>query len=315
MDRFLPGPQMKPAITTVTTHEVATNSACQDEALVKIMSRLLFPLARLCLANGVTFAAVEELLKQAFVQEADALQPGAPMHGTVSRISTATGLTRREVTRLIKSETPVRSTKPPIGTELFARWTTDSKYQDHAGTPCALKRQGPAPSFEALAQSITRDVHPRSMLDELVRLGLVQYDEELDSVSLTRNEFVPRGDSRQMLDLLGGNVGDHLDAAVANVLHDGGSHLEQAVFADELSAESIKTLRPLVTGQWKALRDAMVPTILALIESDRLAGRIQDQRMRIGLYSFDENMPNIGTAANKPAARPKRNHSSKESQK
>jgi len=43
--------------------------------------------------------------------------------------------------------------------------------------------------FEALAQSITRDVHPRSMLDELVRLGLVQHDEDLDSVSLARSEF------------------------------------------------------------------------------------------------------------------------------
>jgi hypothetical protein len=302
---------MMPPITTVATHEAASN----NPVLAKIMSRLLFPLARLCLANGVTLATVEELLKHAFVQEANALQPGAPMHGTVSRISTATGLTRREVTRLIKSETPARSTKPPIGSEVFARWTTDPNYRDHDGMPCVIKRQGPAPSFEALAQSITRDVHPRSMLDELVRLGLAHYDEDQDSVSLTRNEFVPKGDSRQMLDLLGDNVGDHLNAAVANVLNDGGRHLEQAVFADELSAESIQALRPLLTDQWKALRDAMVPTITALIESDRRAGRIQDQRMRIGLYTFNEGTLSSETAVNKPSTTAKRKYSSKESQK
>jgi hypothetical protein len=304
-----------PTTKTVTTDEFASNSACKDSASAKIASRLLFPLARLCLANGVTFSVVEELLKFAFVQEANALHPGAPMHGTVSRISTATGLTRREVTRLIKSETRVRLTKPPVGSEIFARWTTDSKYRDHDGAPCAIKRQGSEPSFEALAQSITRDVHPRSMLDELVRLGLVHYDEKLDSVSLTRNEFVPSGDSQQMLDLLGDNVGDHLDAAVANVLHDGSRHLEQAVFADELSTESIKLLRPLLTSQWKALRDAMVPTIIDLIESDRLSGRIQDQRMRIGLYTFEESTQNIVTAVDKPAKSPKRKYLSKETQK
>ncbi len=301
--------------TVTTTHEVTSNSASHDAVQVKIMSRLLFPLARLCLANGITLAAVEDVLKQAFVQEADALQPEAPMHGTVSRISTATGLTRREVTRLIKSETRSRSTKLPISTEIFARWTTDHKYQDQDGEPCVLKRQGAEPSFETLAQSITRDVHPRSMLDELVRLGLVQYDEELDNVSLTRNEFVPNGDQQQMFDMLSDNVGDHLDAAVANVLHDGSRYLEQAVFADELSAESIEALRPLITGQWKALRDAMVPTILTMIESDRSAGRIQDQRVRIGLYAFDESTLSTETSANKPSTHPKSKNFAKESQK
>jgi hypothetical protein len=306
---------MKPTFTDTTTDEIATNSAAQDATLSKTLGRLLGPLARLCLANGVAFAAVEELLKQAFVHEAGALQPGAPLHGTASRISTATGLTRREVTRLIKSGTPARSTKPPIGTELFARWTTDPKYQGVDGAPWALKRQGPAPSFEALAKSITRDVHPRSMLDELVRLGLVQYDEELDSVSLTRSEFVPSGDSRQMFDLLGDNVGDHLDAAVANVLHDGRRHLEQAVFADELSAESIKALRPLIKEQWKSLRDAMVPTIMTLIEADRLAGRAQDRRMRIGLYTYNESTLTSETPADQPTAPPKREYPSKEPKK
>ncbi len=279
-----------------TSQEAASITPGQDTVHTRIMSRLLLPLARLCLAHGITFATVEEQLKKAFVKEAEALQPGAPVYGTVSRISTATGLTRREVTRLFKADAPVRSTKPPISTEVFARWTTDAAYRDGDGAPLVLKRQGGEPSFESLAQAITRDVHPRSMLDELVRLGLARFDQELDCVALTGKEFVPRGDGHQLLGLLGDNVGDHLDAAVTNVLQDGGRHHEQAVFADELSRESIKELHPLIVGHWKALREAMVPKIVSLIESDRLAGRAQDQRLRIGLYSFDERMPGIETA-------------------
>ncbi|MEI6214230.1 MAG: DUF6502 family protein [Desulfuromonadales bacterium] len=279
----------------------------QNDALARTISRLLFPLVRLCLSNGCTFAVVEELLKEAFVQVANELQPEAPLHGAVSRISTATGLNRREVTRLIAADVPVRTTKPPLATEIFARWTTEQDYLDKDGLPSALKRQGPSPSFEALARSVTLDVHPRSMLAELVRLGLVNHDEEQDVVSLTRNEFVPSGDSRHMLDLLAANVGDHLDASVANVIRDGSSHLEQAVFADELSSESIEALRPLLKAQWQTLRDAMVPAILALIEADKNDGRTQDQRMRIGLYTYNERALNTENPASKPTGRVRSN--------
>jgi hypothetical protein len=306
---------MKSADTTTTKHEAALHNNGQDAVLLGTLNRLLIPLARLCLANGITFAAVEDVLKRAFVQETIALQPEAPMHGTVSRVSTVTGITRREVTRLIKIEASGRQTKQPLAAEVFARWTTDSAWRDHDGTPCILNRQGPAPSFEALAQSITRDIHPRSMLDDLIRLGLARYDEEFDRVSLTRNEFVPRGDSRQMLGFLGDNVGDHLEASVANVLHDGSRHFEQAVFADELSVESVEALRPLITAQWLGLCEAMVPAISAFIEADRLAGRVQDQRARIGFYSFAEATPTNGALPNAPPAPSNRKSTKKEKPK
>ena len=274
---------LKPAINTA-----ASGSTQPDAALTVALSRLLAPLARLCLANGVTFATVEDLLKQSFVQEANALQPGPPEHGTVSRISTATGISRREVTSMIKSGSPERQTKPPLATQLFARWATDPSLHDNDGKPRVLRRHGKAPSFETLAHSITRDIHPRSMLDELIRLNLVYHDEESDSVTLAQSNFVPRGDSRQMFGFLGDNVGDHLEASVANVLHDDRQHFEQAIFADELSSESVETLRPLVTAHWQALRDAMVPALTALIEADSQAGRSQNQRVRIGLYTFSD---------------------------
>ena len=301
--------------TTTTKHATNPDSAHPDEVLLGALSRLLAPLARLCLENGTTFAQAEEVLKKVFVQEANALQPGAPGHGAVSRISNATGINRREVTRLTKSDTSDRSSKPPLATELFARWTTDPVFRDRNGAPCALKRKGSAPSFEALAQSITRDVHPRSLLEELVRLGLAHHDEDSDCVILGRSDFVPSGDSRQMLDFLSDNVGDHLAAAVANVVSDDRRHLEQAVFADELSAESVEALRPLIAAPWQALRDAMVPAITELIEADRLAGRKQDRRVRIGLYTFTEATPDTESPATEPKVRRNRKNTIKENPK
>ena len=142
------------------------------------------------------------------------------------------------------------------------------------------------PSFEALSQSITRDVHHRTHLEELCRLGLTRYDVETDTVHLLRESFVPNQDKAKMFSFLGNNVGDHLAAAVENVLADKSQHLEQAIFADELSTESIAQIQRLMQAQWKSLLSAMVPEIEALIDADKASGKAADQRVRLGLYSY-----------------------------
>ncbi|HEY2927114.1 DUF6502 family protein, partial [Piscinibacter sp.] len=228
-----------------------------DEALLAVLQ----PLARLVVAQGLPFASVEELLKRSVVQAAREAQPDPTAQRMVSRISTATGINRREVTRLCESEPRAIARPRSVVTELFAHWTTARAYRDRRGVPRVLPRQGQGVSFEALAQSVTRDVHPRSLLDELLRLGLATHDTERDSVTLQHDAFVPRGDAIRMLGFLGDNVGDHLNAAVHNVLADEPSHFEQAVFADELSSESLQQVRALVRAQWQALIEAMVPRL------------------------------------------------------
>lgn len=262
-------------------------SAPEAAALVQAIQAVLRPLARLAVAKGMPCPVVEAQLKRAFVAAAREAHPHLPAHRAVSRIATATGLNRREVTRLTQTTDPP-PTRRPVAAELFARWASDPSYRDRRGRPRVLPRQGDAPSFESLAQSVTRDVHPRSLLDELVRLGLAVHDAERDTVRLVRDAFVPRGDAERMLGFLGHNVGDHLDAAVANVLGDGGDHFEQAIFADGLSAHSLERMRELVSAQWRELVSALVPAIQALIEQDRAAARVCDRRVRIGLYTFDD---------------------------
>ena len=74
--------------------------------------------------------------------------------------------------------------------------------------------------------------------------------------------------------------------AVANVLSASPPHLEQAVFADELSEESTSALRAIVAGRWQELLKALVPAIQALVDADAKAGRRAERRVRVGLYSY-----------------------------
>jgi Family of unknown function (DUF6502) len=278
--------------------------ALDPAALTVAMGELMAPIATLAIAQGLPFAAIENLLKTAFVDAARAAHPDQPAHRLVSRISTATGINRREVTRLTQAEGEAPESRRSPANRVFTKWVNDPAMKARDGTPRVLPRTGPGVTFETLAQSVTRDVHPRSLLDELCRIGLARVDGEI--VRVVRESFVPSDDSVRMLGFLGTNVGDHLRAAVANVLAKEPSHLEQAIFADELSPASLATFRKLMREQWKTLLAVAVPELQRLIDDDEAANRTRDQRVRVGMYSFHATMTSTGAAPASQAPAQKR---------
>jgi hypothetical protein len=263
----------------------------EQQALRRAVQAVLSPLAQLCLARGLNIQSVEEQIRLVFVGAARRAHTQTGGTPNASRISTATGLTRREVTRLLNQPVAGEVQRPSPVIQLFTRWLSDAQWCDKHKQPRKLVRQGASDSFDCLAQSVTRDVHPRTLLEELCRLGLASHNTEKDTVQLQTAAFVPRGDWSRMLDFLGQNVGDHLSAATANVLGDGQQHFEQAIHADELSEASMQEIRGLVSQAWNQLLQSMVPRIEALIEADRVAGRLSDQKVRIGLFTWSEQIP------------------------
>ena len=282
----------------------------EEQALLAATRALMAPLARLLVARGVPFASAEECLKVAMVEAARDAHPDGLPHRLVSRISTATGINRREVTRLTRADMPTTPQRSTVA-EIFARWCSARAYRDAHGQPRTLPRQGDAPSFEALARSITQDVHPRSLLDELVRLGLATHDAGHDTVTLALADFVPAVDRARMLEFLANNVGDHLAAAVDNVLGPEPVHLERAVFAHGLSPQSIARAEAWVGVTWKRLVAELVPILESLIaQDDADPKREKNRRFRTGLYAFAEIDKASGAApavvAGKAAPAPRR---------
>lgn len=263
----------------------------QQQALLGALAQVLEPLADLCVGQGVAIQAVEEALRHAMVRaarRAAQATDGANPARLTSRISTMTGLTRREVARIEQAVEPARPASRSLVTEVFTRWAFEQEYQGPDGRPLALPRLGSAPSFEALAARVTRDVHPRSLLADMQRQGLVALEGE--RVRLLRDTLVPQGDWAHMVGFLGDNVGDHLRAASANVRGEGAPHFEQSVLADELSLESMLEVKKLIALQWQQLMHAIVPQLEALMAQDQASGRVCDQAVRIGMYSWMREM-------------------------
>jgi hypothetical protein len=262
----------------------------ETQALSDALNAVLMPLARLAVARGVHFSVLEEQLKMALVHAALESSRGGQPHRQVSRISTATGINRREVSRLVSADLKAPHQKPSLAMRAYYRWSTDPLFLAEDGQVLALKRQGASPSFDTLASLVTRDVHPRSLLEDMVRLKAAQWDAETDTVTLSDVAFVSSDDDARLLEFLGANVGDHLSAAVDNVAGVQPRHFEQSVRGHGLAAGSMQAMRPLVEGQWKLLTRKLVPELQRRVEADEASDQSPQGEVRIGLYMYS-HMP------------------------
>jgi hypothetical protein len=257
----------------------------EQQALVAVLEQLLSPLAELCLAKGISIQAAEEVMRRAYVRAATEGCEGLNPTRLTSRISTMTGLTRREVARLQSESVSAPPQTRTVATDVLTYWASQPDYVNKRGSPIRIPRTGEGQSFEALAACVTKDVHPKSILADMVRLGLVTHNEKNDTVALVDTIFVPKKNWPQLVGFIGANVGDHLQASVDNALHGGDRHFEQALLADELSKESLESAKSMITTQWRELLTQLGPQLQALMDQDKALGRAQNQQLRIGLYS------------------------------
>jgi hypothetical protein len=201
------------------------------------------PLVRLLIRSGVTFPILSDLLRELYVDVAEH-DFGLPKKGqTDSRVSLLTGIHRKEVRRLRGLGATVSDIPQSLSrmSRIVAVWLGDPAYAAPDGKPLPLPRSGPAPSFESLVETVTRDVRPRAVLDEALERKLVGIDAQ-DRVVLAELGVTPSSGSEQQLYYFGRNLHDHLAAATANVIGEAPRFLERAVHYDGLSLELARRL-------------------------------------------------------------------------
>jgi Family of unknown function (DUF6502) len=258
-----------------------------DRATLDAALAMLEPLAGMLLARGLRYARAEELLKTAFVQAGARAYAAQGKPPSVSTLSVATGLRRREVQRLVE-EQPSSALPPKVSlaAQVRMRWTTDPLYLDAQGQPRRLPRTAPPgqASFAALAAAVSRDVHARPLLDELVRIGAAE--EDGDHVLLRRDLLnAPDRSWDELVSIGGANVADHLSAVLVNLLSNPRPLFEQAIFADGLTKQSAQRGADLAKQVWQQAAPDLRDKLQTLVDLDEQASD-NGWRMRIGLYTY-----------------------------
>jgi hypothetical protein len=255
------------------------------EAVLAEVLAILEPLVTWLVRSGVGYASFAAALKPVFLAQAEQELVRLGRKRTDSAISLLSGLHRKDVRALGEPAEQVtadnaaqgaRWGKPSAANQVATRWLS-------LGWPDVMPFAGPEPSFESLARRVSRDFHHRAVLDDLVRLGMAQEDGA--QVRLIRDAFVPDQRLAEARQLFAGSAVDHLAAGVHNLSGAPGRRfLEQSVFADGLSEESIRTLHQLANQIWADALQRVVDQAVPLCEQDE--GVKAPHRFRLGVFSF-----------------------------
>jgi len=243
----------------------------QQTALFKAIKRILRPMVSLMLRQGITYTAFIDLLKATYVEVADQECAIKGKRQTDSRISVLTGVHRKEVKRIREMEVvPLepKERKASLSAQLMAYWLGNPDCIDENGKPLSLPRvsENQEVSFDTMVKMVTKDVHPRSLLDEWLNQGIVKLDME-GLVMLQESGYVPDEDYEEKLYFAGKNIGDHLAVVRHNLAGEAIPMLDRAVYYDGLSEASVKTLE---TFSRRA-------SIELLTEVNQIAGRLKVQ--------------------------------------
>jgi Family of unknown function (DUF6502) len=284
-----------------------TNPESRADLLLNESEELLFPLVKLLVSQGVGYPQLAARLKRVFMEAARQELLAEGSKPADASVSVRSGVHRKDVRSWRESDEQAAPRKElSTADQVYTKWLTDAAYKDGEGKPKAIPVTGPAPSFDALVLSITKDFHRRTVLDELVRLGLAKEiasgsadDEGLTWLQPIADALIPSNDLAEMLKFFSGNARDHMAASVQNIIAMRAGapapFIERSVFAQGLAAQSVDQLGALAKQLWQPAFQQMVDAANQRYQVDKDKVQLEDKhRMRFGVYFYSESAKTSG---------------------
>ncbi|HKJ94203.1 MAG TPA: DUF6502 family protein [Gammaproteobacteria bacterium] len=261
------------------------------EALSRAVRRILRPLVRILLRNGIAYGDFAEEVRRIYVEVAmnEFHVPGRKP--SVSRTATITGLTRKEVHRLLEAagnDDDGALAPQNRAAQVVAGWVRDTDFQDGRGEPRPLSLEDAGGGFPALVRRYSGDMTARAVLDELERVGAVQ---RLDDgrATLVERSYVPARDDTAKIELLGTDVALLMNTIHHNLDHSGRqARYQRKVLYDNLPEEYVERFRTQAAERCQELLEALDRELAA---NDRdinpAVTGTGSRRAGVGLFYFE----------------------------
>lgn len=258
--------------------------------------KVLRPLVRLLMRNGVSCASFEEQVRRVYVSVAMsdfALDSRKP---SVSRAATLTGLSRKEVSRLLSPLSDDDIAAAYVGSHnraasVVSGWVRDTDFQDGTTQPRPLSMEDTGAGFPALVKRYGGDVPPRAVLDELIRVGAAELLPD-GRARLTARSYLPARDDAAKIDILGTDVSYLLETIYHNLEHTGPeARYQRKVLYDAVPKEHVEGFKRLAAEQCQQLLESFDRQ---LAEVDRSANPKVSGTGRhavgVGMFYFEEDL-------------------------
>lgn len=265
-----------------------------DNAIPKTMmhaaARILRPLVKMLLRYGVGYTAFSELSKQIFydVAKTEFAIPGKKQ--TASRISTMTGLSRKECARL--EALPAQDEKlDTSGINRAARvisgWVRDRNFQNSDGDPADLAFDSAENSFSSLVKRYSGDITARTIADELTRVGAISLTTS-GLLHLNTRAYVANASDIEKLTILGTDVSDLIATIDHNITQPHSHLLQRKVAYNYIPEERLPTVNDELTQIAQRSLEAMDKLLAkSAINKKSTKKNVRYARAGVGIYYFE----------------------------
>jgi len=264
----------------------------QPQLLLAAIGRMMRPLIRILLRNGISFQTFADIAKNQFVEVARSEFGIEGRKQSTSRIAVITGLTRKEVTRIFRLSFPgdqKAAERYNRASRVVSGWRRDGDFLDSEGTPAVLALSGRARTFQELVKRYSGDMPYRAVLDELVAQGVAQRQGKT-RVRLMERAYLPKADAAMKLHILGTDTGYLIDT-IGHNLRPGDSEprLQRKVLYDNLPDEALLALRRRASKMGQAFLEKL-DKIFSGYDRDVNpdAGGRGRNTAGVGVYYFEE---------------------------
>jgi hypothetical protein len=264
--------------------------------LLRAYQVLLGPLIRILLRQGISYAEFSEIAKAVYVEVALKDFKVAGRKATRTRVAVITGLTRKEVKRVIdeavKDQYEPKSKFSRLGRVLVG-WHTDTDFTGPYGLPLELQYETNNPGELTFAELVKRhsgDMSPRSILDELIRVGAVR-ETDAGWYRVLRREYITDAQGRDTFERTGFIVRNFVNTVDFNMTKSapGKGRFERHVFpADGLRVEDMPLFDAFLRERCQTLLEELDNWLAKLPVPDAKKG---DRVMHtgVGVYHYMTN--------------------------
>lgn len=189
-------------------------------AILLAAARMLRPLVRVLLKYQISYGEISSVLRRVYVEVADKDFAIPNRKSTYSKVAVMTGIDRKMVQEILNNKKDtLEAVEKPInkGLSVVQTWTTNAKYLDKNKQARELPLRG-AKSFESLVEEACADITPRAILDELIRVGVVEKIDK-STVKLVNDTYLPSRDEEQLVQILLTCAKDLLVTGEHNLTH------------------------------------------------------------------------------------------------
>jgi hypothetical protein len=246
------------------------------------LKSLIAPTIKYCLKKGLTVRELLEAARESFVEEASRELDQEGQKGNVSRIAVMTGLQRPIVKSCLSKDLEPKAKS--LAERVTEAWRENKRFKNKNGQPKILNSEGDRSEFAALVRTVSKDIHPGTVLFDLTRRALVEQT-EAGLKLLTKKG---KNHSSETIDHVAEEAHDFMAAMLGNLeaLETTAPNYQSSSTFDNIDENDIPAARLIINSEMSAFQDRLESALSPFdLDANPDANKKGGRRLVVGLYS------------------------------